>query len=625
MPTSSAIALHSKYMEMWPEYEPVIIHSRMKRTEKSDALNRVFDRRSRIIVCVDMLGEGFDLPQLKIAGLHDKHKSVAITLQFTGRFTRDASHIGEATVFANIEQTDIDDALRSLYAEDADWSFLLKVLSETQTSRQQKRASLLEGFRDTLHGIPLQTLIPKMSTVIYRTSCEEWRPHDIENALPIGTVQAGPIINEENRLAIFVTRDELPVRWSSSKEIRDVEWNLFLVHWDAETKLLYINSSKNKELHEKLATTVCGEESRRVVGEPVYRALDGLNRLMLTNLGLSSLLGRHIRYTMFVGTDITTQISTGQLSAKRKSNLFGAGYSGDGKRTIGCSAKGKFWSMQSAADFSQWIDWCHELGAKVIDESIPTDAFLKNLVKQTQLSERPTGKVVLTVDWPESMLLELEEKISLRFGQGPDVGFFECEIFAANHSESGPIQFVVEASDSRAVFQIDISEEGAIYRQVDGPPLSVIWHGERLIQEVFSDDPPPVYFTDGDFLIFNELFSIPRDEERRAYDPERIKVWDWSGVNLSVESQGPERNPISIQHKVVQQLMKIEPDYTIIFDDDGTGEIADIVTLKEDGDCLAVDLFHLKYSHSPTPGNRVADLYEVCGQAQSKRCPGPTL
>lgn len=40
------------------------------------------------IVCVDMLGEGFDFPSLKIAAIHSPHKSLAITLQFVGRFAR---------------------------------------------------------------------------------------------------------------------------------------------------------------------------------------------------------------------------------------------------------------------------------------------------------------------------------------------------------------------------------------------------------------------------------------------------------------------------------------------------------------------------------------------------------
>ena len=50
-------------------------------------------------------------------------------------------------------------------------------------------------------------------------------------------------------------------------------------------------------------------------------------------------------------------------------------------------------------------------------------------------------------------------------------------------------------------------------------------------------------------------------------------------------------------------------------DDDGSGEMADIVSLKEMDGELLIRLTHCKYS-SRAPGSRVGDLYEVCGQAQ---------
>jgi len=611
-----ATALHAKYLNALPEYAPVLIHSGMNVGERADALARMRNRQSRIIVCVDMLGEGFDLPQLKISGLHDRHRSVAITLQFTGRFTRDAKEIGDATVFANIEQSDVDDALRSLYAEDADWNFLLQILSDAKTGRQLKRAKILEGFMDSLEGIPLQTLIPKMSTVVYRSDCEEWRPQEIEQGFPVAMVHTGPIINDEERLAIFVTREDVPVRWSTMKEVADVEWNLYLVHWDSETKLLYVNSSKSKDLHERLAKAVCGESISRFVGEPVYRVLEGFKRLMLSNLGLSSLLGRHVRYTMFVGSDITAQISDGQLAAKRKSNLFGIGFSGDGKRTIGCSAKGKFWSMQSAADFSEWLEWSHEIGKKVTDESIATDSFIRCLVKQEQVSDRPPDKPALAVHWPEGFLIEFEERIELRFGDGDWVGFYECEIELVDHNADGPIRFRVMTENQSATFEIQLSETGAKYPQIDGPEVTIRKAGERPLTEAFGDDPPHVYFADGDFLIFNELFKIPRDDERRVYNENKIESIDWGDTDFSKESQGPEKRPDSIQRFMVERLLADGGPYDVVFDDDGSGEIADIVAIREQDDCLFVDLFHLKFAHGSAPGNRVADLYEVCGQAQ---------
>jgi hypothetical protein len=44
--------------------------------------------------------------------------------------------------------------------------------------------------------------------------------------------------------------------------------------------------------------------------------------------------------------------------------------------------------------------------------------------------------------------------------------------------------------------------------------------------------------------------------------------------------------------------------------------MADVVALRVDQSELIIRLVHCKYSHGDSPGARVADLYEVCGQAQ---------
>ena len=56
--------------------------------------------------------------------------------------------------------------------------------------------------------------------------------------------------------------------------------------------------------------------------------------------------------------------------------------------------------------------------------------------------------------------------------------------------------------------------------------------------------------------------------------------------------------------------------YDLVFDDDGAGEIADVVTLRVTEGLVQVTLHHCKYSSAEAPGARVKDLYEVCGQAQ---------
>ena len=132
---------------------------------------------ARIIVCVDMLGEGFDLPNLKVAALHDTHKSLAVTLQFIGRFTRKGAvgKIGEATVVVNIADPETERKLTNLYAEGADWDVIIKQLSEERIEDELRLQDVVLRLKETgnLHSqLSLWNLRPALSTQIYKTICE---------------------------------------------------------------------------------------------------------------------------------------------------------------------------------------------------------------------------------------------------------------------------------------------------------------------------------------------------------------------------------------------------------------------------------------------------------------------
>ena len=45
-------------------------------------IDKLRSREADGIVCVVMFGEGFNLPNLKIAAVHTPHRSLAVTLQF---------------------------------------------------------------------------------------------------------------------------------------------------------------------------------------------------------------------------------------------------------------------------------------------------------------------------------------------------------------------------------------------------------------------------------------------------------------------------------------------------------------------------------------------------------------
>lgn len=76
----------------------------------------------------------------------------------------------------------------------------------------------------------------------------------------------------------------------------------------------------------------------------------------------------------------------------------------------------------------------------------------------------------------------------------------------------------------------------------------------------------------------------------------------------------------SIARKLISGLSSfwgsLQGDYDVIFDDDGPGEAADVVAIRDAGDWIEIEFYHCKYSTGDQPGARIDDLYAVCGQAQ---------
>ena len=539
--------LVQRYRERYPQHSPMVLHSNLSAADRRAAIEQLRKRQSRIVVCVNMLGEGFDFPDLKIAALHDKHKSEAVTLQFIGRFTRARNDLGDATVIANVALGNTNEPLKALYAEDADWNRLISNIGQSRTDQEIRREEVFEGFSEAPERFPLETLHPRMSTVIYRGSGNNWTPEQIEDCFPPGTIVEGPHINPHEQLAIFVKRDTEQPKWTTSRGVQNTEYNLYMVHWDEVRDLLFIHSSRLKELHEALAKKLCGGDIARVNGEEVYRCLHGIRRLCLNTLGLSEAQRRPVRYSQFMGTDITEQIE--QLPGNRnrsKTNLFGQGYTDEGKVTIGCSRKGKFWSYDATNNFGEWIDWCHELGSKVLDESIPTNAFLKNLIRPERQSEMPKQTPIAAV-WPERILDQDENRIEIGIG-GRSHPILNCDISIARFSDDGPVRLKISAEEDACELEMTISDGFAVYRTVGTDEVSVSIGRRRIsVSEWFKEDPPQIYYGSGDMLVDSELFLLPERDGQAVFDPDKLTTRNWDDVDIRVESQGKLRIKNSIQ------------------------------------------------------------------------------
>ena len=151
---------------------------------------------------------------------------------------------------------------------------------------------------------------------------------------------------------------------------------------------------------------------------------------------------------------------------------------------------------------------------------------------------------------------------------------------------------------------------------VEGPEVGIeAFNKVEPAVAFFTANPPLVRLADGSQLS-GEILLKPREELAEVFDRDLISPLTWGDTLLRQESRwsGEELRPHSVQQKFIEHLERGSSAF--IIDDDDAGESADIVAIEDTADTITVTLWHCKFSSVDTPGNRVKDLYEVCGQAQ---------
>ncbi len=605
----------------YTEFNPVQIHTGIKSAKTRKKIQTdLMSGKSRIVVCVDMLGEGFDLPELKIAAFHDIKKSLPITLQLAGRFTRAREDLGEPTFIANIADVKVREELKKLYEHDADWNSILERTGDAVIDEQVALQQFTAGFIDLPDDLPLQNLHPASSTIIYRTKCTEWSPENFEKGIKsMGTVdKLFHGINTEKKVLLVVTGRKVAVDWLKLPEVYHWAWDLYVAYWNEEAKALYIHSSSNAGYFPTLAKAIAGDDVELVTGDAVFRSFKGVKRLKLFNVGLRKQMGRMIRYTMQAGSDVEAGLTELHKKTSVKSNMFGAGYESGARASVGCSRKGRIWSRR-VINIDALVRWFDFIGGKVLDETIDPDEVLKGTLRPKIIGARP-DKVPVRIDWPENFYLEAETDFSFAFGIGGKVPLHSTEIELKSLAETGDLEFSVKSGDKVAELALRLSEDGdnKIYEFVKTgrDDLKVFSHSkEATAPELFLENPPIFWFADGSSLEGNILIEL--NEAPTDIADNKIEAWDWTGTNIRTESQGVTKKPDSIQRKVIEKL--IAGDHEIVFDDDGAGEAADIVAIRVvegTSKYIEADLYHCKFSSADAPGARLKDLYEVCGQVQ---------
>lgn len=611
-----ANAVKPYYENLAADLKPTIINSQMPKAQQRKALEHLSRRKSRVIICVNMLGEGFDLPALKVAAVHDPQKSLGITLQFIGRFARTSGSgdYGSASIFVARKEFESDKRLRSLYAEDSDWNIVLRDLTEAAVEEQQQVSDFEDGFTSLPEEVTLRSLLPKMSTVVYQASSAEWKPESIVDFFGESNMLTSPIgLNHEAGVAWCVVESRNNVRWGDLKTIEEISYDLYILYFDQVRRLLYINNSANDGVFEDLAKFVLGEEASLFTGSKVYRVMADINRLTPTNVGVLDAHDRFRRFSMHVGSDVTASFSQAEAGTKSQTNISGSGFR-DGERvSISASLKGRIWSHASARNLKHWRDWCDDIGSKLLDDSISIDKVIGQFILPVPLVGRPDG-VLIALDWPWEVYAVKADSVRLAYANKtyemayadlvPDTESTDAAFRFAVKTESWEVEYEAVVEKGRLVYTARSADEIMVVRSRSEKPLSDWLNRSGLILTLDDD------------RIIENGFLLKPTWDRPPYDRSALTALDWSGIMLNIESQTRHRRQDSVQFRAITELKNDLKPWDIIIDDDGTGEIADIVAIRVEGEGLVIRLVHCKYSHADVPGGRLSDLYEVCGQTQ---------
>lgn len=456
---------------------------------------------------------------------------------------------------------------------------------------------------DSTTGLPdwIAQLTPSIRAMIFVAE----QSVDIDQAIKIrdlSIVKEHSISEAQTRVLIGkVTR---PPWWFGDKRNTDFEqavYELIVIYWDTETKLLFVNSSfENERLFEKLARCLA-EKVRPLPLFHVQRVFAGVSNARFVNVGMRHrMIGKHSEaYRMLTGPDAHLAITRTDARTHVKGHAFGTGDFGNGLTSLGFTDSGKIWSPNKTSNLQELIGHFKALAKRIVSTGyIISNSELDNLSAGEMLGSIPDD--IIAVAWSE-VVYQRTYKLE-------NVPLSDWDIRVDRESSTESLLRVVvsyETSLNHVNFRSTYPHFSYAYGQ--GPVN--LNRGDDFVD--FLNMYPPRFFTSTQIMISGSIIYHPMTK-LPPFKIEKMNVQQWSGVDIESEVTSS-ANGISIHKFVENVLRRRQFDYLIY--DHGSGEVADYIAVEDAQDVIRITFYHIKASSNSNAGYRVDDLYEVCGQA----------
>lgn len=598
-----------------------LVHSRHSYQHVKSVLHRLERDELDGIICVDMLGEGFNFPTLKIAAIHSPHKSLSVTLQFIGRFARTAGkNLGSAKFLAVPSEIVIES--ERLYDEGASWQRLVRNLSETRVNEEVQIRQALQTFTlrennsTETEDLSLYSLTPSPHVKIFHASIKNLdRPLNFPKPMEVIHRE----FSAEHNTVVVVTREEVRPDWTRVQRFAKVTYDLFLLYYDPSGLLFICASRRNDGLYESLASQLSTTLVRRLTLSRINKALLGLEAANFFSVGMRNRVPTSTSesYRMVAGSQAQKSITRSDAKFYHRGHIFGTAIEGGKPVTLGISSSSKLWSTGTMS-VPVLIQWCRNQANKINNPSTPkTGSELDWLQTGREITEIPSG--VVGADWdPEVYLYPPTVRYVDDNGEYQSVLLSEFSLSVTAGADPQTVGFAVHHEEYTWRGQFCLKDGGVFLAEDSEEHQPVLVDGDSTLPLLshLNLNPLQFYFSDLASMIGNQYFDFV-STDTTPLDQEQIISVDWAQeqVDPKREFGATKDGRKSIHEFLASSLSNV--DHDVVIYDHGTGEVADFIAVKDYPDENKIEylFYHCKGSGGEAAGDRVNDVYEVCGQA----------
>lgn len=609
------------------------IDSKLSKRKQDDCERRLVSGELQGIVCVDMFGEGYDFPKLKVAALHSPHRSLVPTIQFIGRFARVDATTGQATLIAPLSR--IQDATGSLLREGVDLARMIDEAAQAELAGDADEQAVLERLPVKRLAESDYEAVSPLALQLY-AHVRVFRCSEAPDFSLIGETigKALRVVklwsSEDGTITLILTADENPPNWATSDVLVNVRHDAFLLLYFPGSQLCYIGSTRRTDkIYLGLMDKVCDKNYRALSYEETSRSRAGLQSVRFYNVGLknTTINSQGETYRTLTGPAAERAVTAGDGRAYSQGHFFGSGINGEEKETIGASSSSRIWSNQRLT-VAEFLDWVGRLNGRLVGNAPFAETHLDIIRAATTLRRLPD--VVIAATWPKTGF-KANPKVRYRPAPGGPTIYRRLTEWELTGFESKPdeheLRFTM-ISDEVAVRMRFAVGQGRMVSLLEGETeveVESAVDSWMPLPDWLCDHPPMFYAADKSSFEGMNLMAAP-NLQVTALAPGDAEVLDWTGCDVTVEfvpndgsadarrKRQQRAGRLTVQEHLEQHLLAL-PNLFALFYDHRTGEAADYiaVTSEPTGE-VDIALYHCKGAGGPPGGGRVSDVYEVAGQ-----------